>query len=147
MVVQFIVFRTLSTLICRGTDISKYFLFFKSIRLFRRGLVYRKQLGSHNCYLVSIQLLKIHQVFPVPLTLSQPQAIIIGFANSTDPDETAHHEPSHLDLRCLTFSLSTLHINFLPNDSLLEKKSSENWPQGLNIFNEIQCSFTLKKWC
>ena len=28
------------------------------------------------------------------------------FANSIDPDETAHNEPSHLDLRCLTFSLS-----------------------------------------
>ena len=31
--------------------------------------------------------------------------IIIGFANSTDPDE-----PSHLDLRCLTFIFTTLHI-------------------------------------
>ena len=47
------------------------------------------------------------------------------FANSVDPDETAHNEPSHLDLRCLTFSLSTLHINFFPNDSLLEKKTKK----------------------
>ena len=26
-------------------------------------------------------------------------------ANSADPDETAHHEPSHLDLHCLNKSL------------------------------------------
>ena len=32
------------------------------------------------------------------------------FSNSIDPDETAHDEPSHLDLSCLTFSLSTLNI-------------------------------------
>ena len=35
-------------------------------------------------------------------SLSLPQTIIIGFANSVDPDE-----PSHLDLRCLRLSLST----------------------------------------
>ena len=46
------------------------------------------------------------------LILSLPQAIIIGFANSINPDETAHIEPSHLDLRCLTFRRSTLHTNF-----------------------------------
>ena len=49
--------------------------------------------------------------------------MIVGFANSIDPDETAHNEPSHLDLRCLTFSLSTLHINFFPSDSLFKKKA------------------------
>ena len=47
---------------------------------------------------------------------------ILFIANSVDPDETAHDEPSHLDLRCLTFNLLTLHINFFPSDSLLEKK-------------------------
>ena len=36
-------------------------------------------------------------------------------------DETA--QSSHLDLRCLTFSLSTLHINVFPSDSLLKSKS------------------------
>ena len=38
-------------------------------------------------------------------------------SNSIDPDEMAH-EPSHQDLRCLTFSLSTLHINinFFPSN-------------------------------
>ena len=42
------------------------------------------------------------------------------FANSVDPDETAHNEPSHQDLRFLTFSLSTSHINFFSIDSLLK---------------------------
>ena len=44
---------------------------------------------------------------------------MIGFANSVDPDETAHYEPSHQVLRCLTFSLSTLHIDLFTTDSLL----------------------------
>ena len=35
-------------------------------------------------------------------------------------------EPSHLDLRCLTFSLSTLHINVFPNDSLLKYKNADD---------------------
>ena len=48
-----------------------------------------------------------------------------GFANSVDPDETAHNEPSHPDLRCLTVSLSTLHINLFPTDSLLKKKKKK----------------------
>ena len=34
-------------------------------------------------------------------------------------------EPSHLDLRCLTFSLSTLHINVFPSDSLLKQKKKK----------------------
>ena len=57
-------------------------------------------------------------------TLSLPPAIIIGFffANNIDADETDHNEPSHLDLCCLTFILSTLYINFFPSDSLLKKK-------------------------
>ena len=37
------------------------------------------------------------------------------FANSIDPDETAH-----LDLRCLTFILSTVHINVYSNCGLLK---------------------------
>ena len=40
------------------------------------------------------------KVYTVPLTLLLMQV----FANSIDPDETAHNEPSHLDLRCLTFT-------------------------------------------
>ena len=46
------------------------------------------------------------------------------FANSIDPDETAHNEPSHLDLRCLTFSLSTLHIHF-PSGTLFKKNNKK----------------------
>ena len=37
------------------------------------------------------------------LTLSALQTKIDSFANSVDPDETAHNEPSHLDLHCLPF--------------------------------------------
>ena len=51
--------------------------------------------------------------------------IIIGFANSVDPDELAHNEPSHQDLHCLTFSLSTLQRNFFPIDSLFKKKKKK----------------------
>ena len=35
------------------------------------------------------------------------------------------NEPSHLELCCLTLSLSTLHINVFPNDSLLKKKKEK----------------------
>ena len=54
------------------------------------------------------------------LTLSLPQAIIIGFCKQQ------RYEPSQLDLRCLTFSLSTLHINVFPNKSLLKKKKADD---------------------
>ena len=49
----------------------------------------------------------------------------MAFANSIYLDETAHYGPSHLDLRCLTFSLSIFHINFSPNDSFLQKKKKK----------------------
>ena len=32
----------------------------------------------------------------------------VTFANSADPDEVAHNEPSHLDLHCLLFCSCTL---------------------------------------
>ena len=35
------------------------------------------------------------------LTLKAPNTTIAEFANTADPDETAHKEPSHLDLLCL----------------------------------------------
>ena len=38
-------------------------------------------------------------------TFKAPYAIIADFANTVDPDETAHNEPSHLDLQCLPSSL------------------------------------------
>ena len=37
----------------------------------------------------------------------------------------AHNELSHLDLHCLTFSLSTTLINFFPSGSLLKKKKKK----------------------
>ena len=40
-----------------------------------------------------------------PLTLKAPITTIADFANTVDPDETAHNEPSHLDLQCLPSSL------------------------------------------
>ena len=51
--------------------------------------------------------------------------MIIGFANSIDPDETAHNELSHLGLCYLTFSFSTLHINFFTMDSLFRRKADD----------------------
>ena len=39
------------------------------------------------------------------LTLKAPNTTIAEFANTVDPDETAHNEPSHLDLQCLPYSL------------------------------------------
>ena len=39
------------------------------------------------------------------LTLKAPNTTKAEFANTVDPDETAHNEPSHLDLQCLPSSL------------------------------------------
>ena len=41
-------------------------------------------------------------------------------SNSVDPDETAHHEPSHLDLCCLpkTLLLSPVAVKELKNNFL-----------------------------
>ena len=39
------------------------------------------------------------------LTHKAPNTTIAEFANTADPDETAHNEPSHLDLQCLPSSL------------------------------------------
>ena len=34
------------------------------------------------------------------LNRKAPNTTIVEFANNVDPDETAHIEPSHLDLQC-----------------------------------------------
>ena len=39
------------------------------------------------------------------LTRKAPNTLIAEFANTVDPDEMAHNEPSHLDLQCLPSSL------------------------------------------
>ena len=41
-----------------------------------------------------------------PLTRKAPNTTIAELANTVDPDEIAHNEPSHLDLQCLPSSLS-----------------------------------------
>ena len=51
--------------------------------------------------------------------------MIIGFTNSVDPDETAHNELSHQELRCLTFSCPALGISIFPID-LRKKKKADN---------------------
>ena len=38
------------------------------------------------------------------LTLNAPNTTIADFANTVDPDEAAHNEPSHLGLQCLPSS-------------------------------------------
>ena len=42
-----------------------------------------------------------------------PKTKEVKFANSVDPDQMAHDEPSHLDLLCLPSSLSVLDTIFL----------------------------------
>ena len=39
------------------------------------------------------------------LQIKVPEMKIAEFANSRDPDEVAHNEPPHLELRCLPSSL------------------------------------------
>ena len=39
------------------------------------------------------------------LTHKEKNTIIAEFANTVDPDKTAHNEPSHLDVQCLPCSL------------------------------------------
>ena len=44
------------------------------------------------------------------LTRKAPNIPIAEFANTVDPDEMAHNEPSHLDLQCLPSSLRFFNI-------------------------------------
>ena len=58
--------------------------------------------------------------FPVggsyTLTLKAQNTTTAEFANTADPDETAHNEPSHLDLQCLPSKVSLFNIKqFLLN--------------------------------
>ena len=46
---------------------------------------------------------KIYRLYLVSAALSALQTKTMSFANSVDPDETAHNEPSHQDLHCLPF--------------------------------------------
>ena len=57
----------------------------------------------------------------------------LAFANGVDPDEMAHNELSHQDLRCLTGSLSALHINFFPIDRMLKRTKTQSRRQMHNV--------------
>ena len=73
------------------------------------------------------------------LTLSLPQAIIIGFCKQ-------HNEPSHLDLRCLTFTLSTLHINFFPSfQTIVSYKKKKKKEQMANVVWNLAKSCNIRK--
>ena len=56
------------------------------------------------------------------------------------------NEPSHLDLRCLTFNLSTLHIKVLPNDSLLKLKSRRQMSSEIWNLKELKSRMIDNKW-
>ena len=49
--------------------------------------------------------LKIAAMLLILLYNKAPNTTIAEFANTVDPDETAHIEPSHLELQCLPTSL------------------------------------------
>ena len=50
-------------------------------------------------------LLKKDRYLSLILTRKAQNTTIAEFANTVDPDERAHNEPSHLDLLCLLSSL------------------------------------------
>ena len=44
------------------------------------------------------------RILNILLSLKAPNTTKAEFANTADPDEMAHNEPSHLDLKCLPSS-------------------------------------------
>ena len=63
-------------------------------------------LDFHCCALVNSQVSVYRTIGPtLVLTVKAPNTTIAELANTVDPDETAHNEPSHLDLQCLPSSL------------------------------------------
>ena len=61
-----------------------------------------------------------HEVFnPLKLNinpfLNTPNTTIALFANTVDPDETAHNEPSHLNLQFLPSDYDTFYIESFSN--------------------------------
>ena len=60
-----------------------------------------------NCrFWKDANLIIMRSVFlQIKLTHKAPNTTIAEFANTVDPDETGHNEPSHLDLQCLPSSL------------------------------------------
>ena len=53
---------------------------------------------------IYIHTVKIYRIETIEFhTLEVLNTAITEFANTEDPDEMAHYEPSHLDLHCLPF--------------------------------------------
>ena len=59
------------------------------------------KLQKNNCTFID----KVLQMTISTLTCKAPNTTIAEFANTVDPDEKAHNEPSHLDLQYLPASL------------------------------------------
>ena len=57
--------------------------------------------GFDQTFVIQSLLMSLHAC----LTCKAPNTIIAEFANTVDPDETAHNEPSRLNLQCLLSSL------------------------------------------
>ena len=70
-----------------------------------------------------------------------------AFANSTGPDETAHDEPSHQELRCLSFRLSTSQKKKKKKKKKKNHRrhlSSEIWHQKVKSFGvRFQTTFVV----
>ena len=44
-------------------------------------------------------------ILRAPILVKRPNTTLTKFANTVDPDETAHYEQFHLDLQCLPYCL------------------------------------------
>ena len=91
-----------------GSDLLSY------NSLFVGQLYEDKSLALHTCDLIFFTSdLQNSELIPNKslleliyfLTSKVPNTRIAEFANTVDPDETAHDEPSHQDLQCLPSSL------------------------------------------
>ena len=59
-----------------------------------------------HCHLTRVQASQFNSQFNrIILTSKAPNTTIAEFANTVDPEERAHNEPSLLDLQCLPSSL------------------------------------------
>ena len=65
------------------------------------------------------------------LTLSSLQTNTDTFANSADPDETAHNEPSHQDLQCLPCSYRYLSQTPICNNGCVQTQRWKSQFQNL----------------
>ena len=69
--------------------------------------VYYKILNSSEAFKVS----KVVQIsMSYILTIKAPNKTIAEFANTVDPEETAHNKLSHQDLQCVPSSLQIFNI-------------------------------------